>query len=255
MIRQQAVAGLIRYPVKGFSGERLNSVDLVAGENFPCDRLFAIENGPSGFDPDLPKHISKQKFTVLARAAELARLRTRYDDVSGVFYVSVMDETFRFDLSEPSGVTAFEAFLEDRFSEHFPGPLKLIKGPGQHRFTDRADGHVSLLNLASVRAFEDACGDVIDPSRFRMNIEFEADAWAEDGWETGAQLSIGDALLEVIVPTVRCKATHANPYSGEYDFDLVPTLFKCFNRTTMGVYARVIRSGSVGLTDTVECVS
>ncbi len=44
------IASLYRYPVKGLSPEALDSADLEAGGHFPGDRLFAIENGPSGFD-------------------------------------------------------------------------------------------------------------------------------------------------------------------------------------------------------------
>lgn len=39
------VAGLYRYPVKGFSAEPLVRVTLTPGQTFPNDRRFAIENG------------------------------------------------------------------------------------------------------------------------------------------------------------------------------------------------------------------
>ena len=45
------VAALYRYPFKGLSPEPLERVSLKAGEFFPDDRLYAIENGPSGYDP------------------------------------------------------------------------------------------------------------------------------------------------------------------------------------------------------------
>ena len=45
------IAGLYRYPVKGLSPEPLQQVALHIGQTFPADRRYAIENGPSGFDP------------------------------------------------------------------------------------------------------------------------------------------------------------------------------------------------------------
>ena len=45
------VVALYRYPVKGFSPEPLERVRIEMGGTFPFDRAFAIENGPSGFDP------------------------------------------------------------------------------------------------------------------------------------------------------------------------------------------------------------
>ena len=48
------IAALYRHPVKGFTPERLSHAELTAGGPFPCDRLYAVENGPSGFDPAAP---------------------------------------------------------------------------------------------------------------------------------------------------------------------------------------------------------
>ena len=50
-IPTRQIAGLYRYPVKGLSPEPLPRVALEAGQTFPADRRYAIENGPSGFDP------------------------------------------------------------------------------------------------------------------------------------------------------------------------------------------------------------
>ena len=74
---------LYRYPVKGLSPERLKRAALPAGGFFPGDRLFAIENGPSGFDAAEPVHQPKIKYLMLMRNESLARLKTRYDDASG----------------------------------------------------------------------------------------------------------------------------------------------------------------------------
>jgi uncharacterized protein YcbX len=51
---QARIASLYRHPVKGFTPERLARAELVAGQCFPCDRLYAVEDGPSGFDPAAP---------------------------------------------------------------------------------------------------------------------------------------------------------------------------------------------------------
>ncbi len=77
------VQAIYRYPVKGLSGEKLKSVALGAGETFPADRRFALENGPSGFDPAAPKWQPKIKFLCLMRNAKLAALQARYQDKTG----------------------------------------------------------------------------------------------------------------------------------------------------------------------------
>jgi len=79
------VAAIFRHPVKGFTPESLDHVDLAPGEGFPHDRVWAVENGPSGFDPEAPAWTSKQKFTVLAAIPKVAAAKTRYDEATGVF--------------------------------------------------------------------------------------------------------------------------------------------------------------------------
>ena len=65
---------LIRYPIKGLSGESLNTVQLAPGQGFPCDRQFGFARPNSGFDPNQPRPLPKTKFYMLARDASLVLL-------------------------------------------------------------------------------------------------------------------------------------------------------------------------------------
>jgi uncharacterized protein YcbX len=79
MARIQAI---YRYPVKGLSAEQLPRTALTTGDTVPGDRLYAIENGPSGFDPAMPSYLAKQHFLMLMRNERLAKLRTIFDHTS-----------------------------------------------------------------------------------------------------------------------------------------------------------------------------
>ena len=81
------VAAIFRHPVKGFTPESLPHADLALGEGFPHDRIYAVENGPSGFDPAAPAFVPKQKFTVLAQIAKVAAARTAYDPETATLHV------------------------------------------------------------------------------------------------------------------------------------------------------------------------
>ena len=76
------IHAIYRYPVKGLSPERLARIPLTPGETVPGDRLYAIENGPSGFDPERRPYLAKQHFLMLMRNERLARLRTAFDQAS-----------------------------------------------------------------------------------------------------------------------------------------------------------------------------
>ena len=64
-----SIAALFRHPIKGFTPEKVKLAHLAAGGPFPGDRLYALEDGPSGFDPAAPAFIPKQRFAVLAKTA------------------------------------------------------------------------------------------------------------------------------------------------------------------------------------------
>ena len=72
------IAGIYRYPVKGLTPEQLSRAELKAGQTLLADRRYAIENGPSGFDPAEPKWLPKPHFLMLMRDEWLAGLRTQF---------------------------------------------------------------------------------------------------------------------------------------------------------------------------------
>lgn len=241
------IASLYRHPVKGFTPERLTSAILEAGACFPCDRLYAVEDGPSGFDPAAPDHISKMKFTVLAKIPAVAKVRTAYDAASGVLAARAEGRAdFAADLRTAEGRAGFEAWLAAVLGDEASGPLRVIEGPGAHRFMDSKSGYVSIVNLASVRDLGQRIGRQLDPLRFRANLYVEGwPAWVENDW-TGRTLTVGAAAAEVLKPIVRCAATHVDPDTGERDADLVKALFDHYGHMFCGIYLNVTQGGMVG---------
>src|SRR5258708_37167936 len=87
-IQPAQIASIYRYPVKGLSPEPLPAVALSVGQTLPADRRYAIENGPSGFDPADPKWTVKVHFLMLQLDEGLAGLQTHFDDPSTVLPIS-----------------------------------------------------------------------------------------------------------------------------------------------------------------------
>lgn len=247
------VAALYRYPVKGLSPEQLDAAALEADGYFPGDRLFALENGPSGFDPAAPEHQPKIKFLMLMRNAALAGLKTRYDETSGVLTIAREGrEVARGDLRSAEGREAIEDFLTGFLGPEIRGSVRLLAAPEGFRFTDSKSGFVSLVNLASVAAIGEAQGAVVDPLRFRANLYLEDMApWAEAALP-GQTLSVGGARLEILKMTDRCAATGVEPGTGRRDMDLVQTLRANFGHIDCGVYARVAQGGRIAAGDAVS---
>lgn len=251
-----AVAGLYRHPVKSFTPERLAETVLEAGEHFPADRLYAVENGPSGFDPEAPEYLNKMKFAVLARMPQIARIRTRYDDATGRLSAAragLADITA--DLESAEGRAAFAAWLDDALAEIPHHALSVLRAPRHHAFMDDGGGFVSLINLASVRDFEARIGRPVDPLRFRGNILVEGwPAWTELDM-TGARIAAGDAVLEGVEPIARCTATHVDPQTGTAELEVVQALRAEYGHRDCGLYAKVVSGGRLAEGDPVRRVS
>jgi uncharacterized protein YcbX len=239
------VAALHRYPVKGLSPERLPSAALEKGAYFPGDRLFAIENGPAGFDPDAPQHQPKVKFLMLMRNEALARLRTRYDDGTRTLVIEEGGrEAARGDLSTGQGRLAVEAFFRRFMPRELRGPPKVLASSEGFRFTDSRKGYVSLINLASVAAVEAMVGAPVDPLRFRGNLHVEGlEPWAE--LELVGRVLEGPSglRLKVTKRIQRCAATNVDPTSGVRDLDIPATLMRRLGHMDCGIYAEILEGG------------
>ena len=244
------IASLYRYPIKGFTPERLEAATLTAGAYFPCDRIYAVEDGPSGFDPEHPVFVSKTKFTVLAKLPSLALVRTQFGEAGQCVTVTGpgMDALVA-DLSTATGLAALADWLTAFLGDEVRGPLRVLPCAAQHRFTDSRSGYVSIINLASVRDLEVRLGAPVDPLRFRGNVYVEGwPAWDEMDW-TGRVLTLGGAVLEVIKPIVRCAATHVDLDTGLRDLDLVKGLFDAYGHQYCGVYAKIVQGGTLAIGD------
>lgn len=252
------VSSLYRYPVKGLSPEPLPRVALEAGECAPQDRRFAIARPEAKFDPQNPQWLPKANFVMLMRDEALARLNTSFDEATGELGIG-QDGRPRLSarITSPEGRAAAERFFAEFMGGSLKGAPRIVEAPG-HSFADArrrpnaATGkYVSIVNLASVRALEQAIGAPLDPLRFRANVYLDgAPAWAELGW-VDSEITVGEVRLHVVSPTTRCAATNVNPATAERDMDIPAALRSAFGHNQMGVYAEVLAGGTINPGDMV----
>jgi MOSC domain-containing protein len=245
------IASLYRYPVKGLSPESLPRVVLGVGQTLPADRRYAIENGPSGFDPALPVWMPKTYFLMLMRNERLARLQTHFDDLSNFLTIREAGKVAaRGNLETSEGRAAIEAFFATNFADELKGPPKVISSNG-HSFSDVAKKVVSIINLGSVAAIENIVDLPVHPLRFRANLYVSGwPAWHEFAL-LGQTLAIGDARLRIVKRIVRCAAVNVDPQTGTRDLDIPPTLMRHLGHAECGVYAEVIAAGTIGVGDAI----
>ena len=240
------IHAIYRYPIKGLSPEPLERTELAVHETLPGDRLYAIENGPSGFDPAAPRHQPKQRYLMLMRNERLARLRTRFDHANHTLAVEAQGrEAVRGDLRTPEGRAAIERFFAVFCADELRGAPKVLHAPG-FSFSDVAHKVVSIINLASVAAVEGAVGRPVHPLRFRANVYVTGwPAWHEFDL-VGREIAVGKrARLKIIKPIVRCAATNVDPDTGMRNLSIPDTLLRSFGHTDCGVYGEVVEAGDI----------
>lgn len=245
------IQAIYRYPVKGLSPESLPGAELAPRQTIRSDRLYAIENGPSGFDPAAPAYFPKQKFLMLMRNERLAALDTHFDDATHVLTIRHNGGVAaQGDLRTAEGRTAVESFFASYSADELLGPPRVLRGDG-HSFSDVAAKVVSIINLASVAQLENAVGAPVDPLRFRGNLYIQGwPAWRE--FELLDQtVTIGTVRLKVIKRIVRCAATNVEPGTGVRDMQIPKTLMQAFGHTDCGVYAQVIAGGAIAAGDAI----
>lgn len=243
------VTGIFRYPVKGLSAEPMQRVAVEPGETLPLDRAWAIENGPSRFDPDHPRHLPKISFLMLMRDERLAALEARFEEetqrltllrggrpvASGV-------------LSAASGRQVLEQFLAAFMAGSLRGRPRIVSAPGLS-FTDCARKYVHVVSLASVRELERVMGRAVDPLRFRPNLVVDGLApRAEFEW-IGREIAAGPVRLRVAERTDRCAATNVEPGTGVRDLDIPAVLARKWGHTDFGVYAEILTPGTLAAGD------
>ncbi|MFY9290033.1 MAG: MOSC N-terminal beta barrel domain-containing protein [Methylorubrum rhodinum] len=241
------IAALYRYPVKGLSPEGLERVELETSGYFPGDRLYAIENGPSGFNAVAPRHLPKVAYLMLMRNEALARLRTRFDPATHRLTIEENgEEAVSADLNTPEGREAVAAFMKGFVPHELRGDPRVLASPPGYRFTDARDGYVSLVNRASVQAIKDMVGAPVDPLRFRANLYLDGlEAWGEFDL-LGKVLETPDGVrLKLVRRTVRCAAVNVDPETGIRDLAIPPTLSKNLGHSDCGVYAEVLNGGTL----------
>ena len=258
MSDQGIIDAIYRYPVKGLSPQKLLQVGLTAGLTLPADRLYAIENGPTGFDPAAPGYFPKTRFLMLMRNERLAALRTDYDETSHTLTIEQDGrEAVRADITTKDGRLMVEAFFRRFMPDELKGPPKVLSGEaspgGPHSFSDVAKKVVSIINLASVAAIEAAVGQPVDPLRFRGNLYVSGwPAWREFDL-LDQEVHVGDKVrLKVVKRIVRCAATNVDPVTGERDLNIPKTLLQTFGHADCGIYAEVIEGGDIAEGDALK---
>jgi uncharacterized protein YcbX len=282
------VVSLWRYPVKSLGGERIARARILHTIGIPGDRGYALRDERIG-----EIRGAKQIPALLRCSARyLAEpegdgtppveitfpdgVRMRSDDAGVSKRISeVVGKPLSLEARRPASDEAFyarrEPIDEAKMREGFglepdePLPDLSIIPPAMLReiiafasprgtFFDTVEIHlVSTQTLASLsRRLPDS---IVDARRFRPNllVDFGSDEELPEHALTGRKLRVGSALLEVVMPMVRCgMVTQPQPLLPK-DPQILRTLVR-EQKQRLGAALSVIEPGEVAEGDAVEVI-
>jgi len=245
------VTTLYRHPIKGYGVEELAEITLVAGAAMPGDRVWAVRDANGQFNADAPEWVSCRNFARGAKSPQLmaVKAQTHADERLTLSHPDLPNITV--DLTRAEDCARLLRWAKPLSGEGRAASVEVVAAPGVS-FTDSDWPSVSIMTQASLRALSQAAGRSLSPLRFRGNIWLDGfAAWEEAEWE-GRTLAIGEARLEVVEPITRCRATTANPDTGQRDTDVLGILNDRFGHQEFGMAARVVQSGRIAPGDGVR---
>lgn len=242
------VEALWRHPIKGHGREALNQVSLAKGQTMPWDRRWAVAHEAARTDGT--EWAPSQEFSRGSKNGALMAINARVDEAAGTVTLThpdLKDLTFDPDREAP----AFLDWVRPIMPPERAQSDRVIRVEGRG-MTDTDFPSISLINLASNAAVQDAMGQDISPLRWRCNIHFSSSkAWEEVDW-IGKPIRVGNVELAVREPILRCLATTADPKTGIRDADTLVALNANWGHQNFGIYAEVTKGGDIAIGDTVE---
>lgn len=232
------VAQIWRHPIKGIGAERLEAVTLTAGRPLPGDRAWALLTG-NNTDTG-----TWQPCSNFARGCYGPELMAITAETDGDRLHLAHPRAGRIDINPDRDGQKLADWLAPLWPAERPPLGRLIAAP-EEGMSDAGYACLSVLGTASLAALSEACGQDLDPRRFRGNLWVDGpEPFTELDWP-GRRLRIGEAVLEVVERIDRCRATQVNPETGEEDCQTLRSLRQNWGHIDFGVKARVISGGDI----------
>lgn len=225
---------------------------LTEGASLPWDRHWAVAHDAARIDRTNPGWVNWVNFSRGAKAPELMAIDATFDEDAGRLTLRHPNRpVLSFRPDDPEDERIFLDWVGPLCPPGRAQPAFLYSVAGRG-MTDTDYPSVSLINLASNAGLGLRMGAELSPHRWRANLWLDGlDPWAERDW-VGRRIALGEAELQVTEPIVRCAATSANPATGRIDADTLGALRSLHDEQVFGLYASVIRSGTVRRGDRAE---
>ena len=245
-------------PVKSISFQDIVSCEITKNLGMANDRMFAfsrsIELEKAKVIEKNPNNRKLNNFLTLKNSSVLNKYNFVYEnnrltltqDNKELISISADDQNERLLLSN----RLME--LENSLIK----PIFLLKN-SDFPFYDTSHSNnvfnsMSLINLNSIKDFENKINEKIEIQRFRANFYVDGiEAWEERNW-IGKIIKINNVSFKVEKNILRCVAINLKPKTDDNALNLLKSLKKTYNHFDMGIYLTSLSDGKIEVGNKIE---
>ena len=245
-------------PVKSLSFQSIKSCDIKKELGIINDRIFAFSRG---IDLEKAKLLEKNpqdrklnNFLTLKNSPVLNKYNFIYDN-----------DKLTLTLKEKEIISISPKNSEERLllsnkllelENSLVKPVSLLNN-NNFPFYDTSSSNktfnsMSLINLNSIKDFENKINKKIEFQRFRANFYVDGiDAWEERNW-VNKIIKINEVSFKVEKNIPRCVAINLKPKSDDSSLNLLKSLKESYNHFDMGIYLTALDDGRINVGDEVK---
>tara|TARA_B100000700_G_scaffold75609_1_gene84601 strand:- start:32 stop:811 length:780 start_codon:yes stop_codon:yes gene_type:complete len=245
-------------PVKSLSFQSINSCNIKKNLGILNDRIFAFSRGVElAKAKSIEKNPNERKLKdllTLKNSPVLNKYNFSYSDnqltlsLNNSEIISILTDNHQEKIKLCDQLTKLENSLTK--------PISLIRN-NKFPFFDTTHSNkifnsVSLINLNSVKDFEEKIKEKIEPQRFRGNFYVNGiEAWKERSW-INKIIKINNVSFKVEKNIPRCVAINLKPETDENNLNALQSLKKIYNHFEMGIYLTALGDGDINVGNKVE---
>jgi len=242
-------------PIKSLSFQSINTAIIKKDIGFEEDRIFAFSRA---IDMSLAKTIEKDPserelihFLTLKNSPVLNKYDFKFEN--GMISISENNkEISTYSIEDKEAISKEISVLEPIL----PGPIFFLENK-LFPFYDTTNSSnvantISLINLNSIKDFNQKINKEIEFERFRGNIYVkDLKAFEERNW-INRIIKINEAEFKVLKHIPRCSATNLKINSDQADINLPNELKKVYGHMDMGIYLYPLNNGKISVNDQIN---
>jgi len=245
-------------PVKSLSFASLETCIIKKNSGILNDRIFAfsrnIDFEKAKLIEQFPYQRKLQYFLTLKNSPFLNKYNFQFDGLQLILSNSYEElaSAFLNSIDEISLICNKLLNLEKLLDE----PIFLLCNKNYPFFdtthSNSISNSISLINLNSIKDFENKNNIIIESQRFRGNFYVSGlKPWEERDW-INKIIKINNVSFKVGKHIARCSAINLKPNTDKNTLNLPSQLKKNYNHADMGIYLTSLDNGNISIGDKVE---